>query len=266
MPASAVRQGALFDPWFDHERGISTSNSKRARSAAGAYNQNHGRARSRSKAVGGFRQKNSTKARVLDKYEAALAKTLERGPGRPGSHSPAMDIWAMALGVDIDNSKATERARRKVELEEAGQSIERGGWATSVPPTRSQSSLSPRRRKRGRDALDGAARGQPSAVVPDVAALDGFLSDLQLRLNSIEGGAVRNSNSTVVPRPSGSVLGASDADSREYERNVRVSSSGGPPVEARAVSTGSADVYGIPQAFIANAEEVQQIMQFGVIR
>lgn len=246
MPTSAVPQGTLSDPWPDHARYVSTRTSKRARSAAGGYNQSDGAGRSRGKAFGGSRQKDSTKARDLDRYEACLAKTLERGPGRPGSHSPAMDVWAMALGVEMENSKSTERARRKVELEEAGRSMEPGGWSKSAPRSVSLSSLPlRRRRKRCRDTPDGPARAQAS----DVAALDGFLSDLQRRLNSVEGGAVRSSGTTVVPSLSRSVLSGGDAGS---EKGV-VPASG----RACAASVGSADVYGIPQAFIANAEEVR---------
>ncbi|CAM9599517.1 unnamed protein product [Scytosiphon promiscuus] len=202
--------------------------------------------------MGGSRQKDLTRGRVLDRYEASLARTLERGPGRPGSHPPAMDMWAMALGVEMDKSKSTERARRKVELEEAGKRMD--VWASPVPPITHQPQLLPRRRKRGREALGGAARGQAGAFVPDVTALDGFVSDLQLRLFSVEGSAVTKNLRTDVPRPSRSVRGGSDTGRRGYERQTPVPAPGGP----HAAFVASTDVYGIPEAFIANAEEARR--------
>lgn len=167
-----------------------------------------------------------------------------------------MDVWAMALGVDIDHSKATERARRRVELEEAGENTGSGVWAPApaVPTTTATNIFlsSNRRVKRGYDALHSRAGGRRDPVVPEVTALGGFLSELQGRLKSVEGGAARSSNSTVVPTPNSSVLSVGDRDGR----GVRVDNEYG---GAGSMSlTGLADVYGISQAFIANAEQVRE--------
>lgn len=150
-----------------------------------------------------------------------------------------MDVWAQALGVDIDSSKSAERARRRVELEEAGQRTVPGAWTPPVPRTTNQSLLS-RRRPRGRDAPGEAAGRARSPVVPEVDALEGFLTDLQGRLTSLEGGAVRNRGTVVPTRSSAARAGP-----------------GGDDTIGAMPSAGLVDIYGIPQAFIDNAEQVR---------
>ena len=211
---------------------------------------------------GGSRQRESEKARLLRKYEASLGKALNQR-GKPGFQSPSMDVWALALGVDIEHSKVTDRARRKVELEEAGHNTEPGGWTPSVPPTTApyESVLGNRRRKRGHDVLLGSAGSRRSPVVPEVTALDGFLSDLQQRLKSVEGGAVRSSSSTVVPTPAssvGSTRGHRRGITRSPKRSARVAGAGERYDESSVVSSaGLVDVYGVPRALVLNAEEVR---------
>eukprot|EP00903_Cladosiphon_okamuranus_P014275 g13258.t1 len=175
-----------------------------------------------------------------------------------------MDEWALALGVDIDHSKATDRARRKVELQEAGHSTEPGRWTPPVPPPTApyQSVFGNHPRKRGRDALGGSAGSRHSPVVPEVTALDGFLSDLQRRLKSVEAGAVRSSHNTVVPAPTssiGSKRGQGTGVARLPKRKTAVTGTGGRLDEATALSSASlVDIYGIPRAFVANAEEARR--------
>lgn len=200
---------------------------------------------------------------MLGKYEASLGRALNQR-GKPGSQCPAMDIWAMALGVDIEHSKATDRVRRKVQLEEAGHSTEPGRWTPSVPPPTApyQSVLGNRRRKRGRAGLGGSAGSRRSPVVPEVTALDGFLLDLQQRLNSVEGGAVRSSHSTMVPPRAYSVgSGGNHGGGATRVPKRVVAGAGVDDQHNEAVaesSTSLVDVYGIPQAFVVNAEEVRE--------
>lgn len=266
MPASADPRRTLLDPWVDTSRGSTINNNSSSfttRARPSARDQNRHPTKSdalwlRTKEGRGSRIPDSEQTRILNKYEASVAKTLNHHPGRPGSHSPAMDIWAMALGVDIEHSKATERARRKVELEEAGQSTGRGAWASAVPSTApNPTSSSNRSVKRDNDTLHGLARRRRGPVVPEITALGGFLSELQGRLKSVEGGAVRSSN-TVVPTPA-SVGGCGGGSMRVLKRAA-------PGVAVRdeydrvysTALTGVADIYGIPQAFITNAEEVRK--------
>lgn len=247
---------------MDLSRGNTSNNiSKRAYSSAGDHK--HHSTKSDAKYGAGSRRRAWENTRLLSKYEASLGRALNQR-GKPGSQSPAMDVWAMALGVDIDHSKATDRARRKVELEEAGLSTDPGGWTPLVPPTTAPNQLlGTRRRKRGRDALGDSAGSRRNPAVPEVTALDGFLSDLQQQLKSVEGGAVSGRHSTVVPTSASSSIGS---DGGHHGRGVTslprraatVAGSGDRYDEADAVSSaGLVDVYGIPQAFVANAEEVK---------
>eukprot|EP00752_Nemacystus_decipiens_P009941 g8865.t1 len=267
MPASADPRRTPQDPWEDLSRGsTSSSTNKRAHSSASDY-KHHPRKRGAKglslKHGGASRQRESEVVSLLAKYEASLGRALNQR-GKPGSHSPAMDVWALALGVDIEHSKATDRARRKVELEEAGHSTEPGGWTPSVPPTTApyEPVSGNRRRKRGQDALMGSAGSRRNPVVPEVTALDGFLSDLQQRLESLEGGAVSSSHSTVVPTPASSAGhkgGNGRSITRTPKRTATSASIGGRHDEAGAVSSASLiDVYGIPQGFVANAEEARR--------
>lgn len=272
MPTSADPRRTLLDPWVDLSRG-STSNDKNRGVSFSAGSHKHHPAKSGAQKLymkdgGGSRKKESENARILGKYEASLDRALNQR-GQSGSQSPAMDIWAMALGVDIEYSKVTDRARRKVELEEAGHSTEPGGWTPSVTPTTAPNQLlsGKSRRKRGRDALEGSAGSRRSPVVPEVTALGGFLSDLQQRLKSVEGGAVRSSRSTVVPTPASSV--GSDGGhgrglTRLPKRAAVVAGNGDRYDEANSVPSASlVDIYGIPQAFVANAEEVRSSFVVG---
>lgn len=275
MPASADPRQTLLDPWADVSRAATAANYDNSSSSSRALSSARDLSRhpmkndalrplAKYKYGGGSRTRDSEQARILEKYEASVARTLNHNH-HPGSHSPAMDIWAIALGVDIKHSKATERARRRVELEEAGENMGSGVWASApaVPPTTAPnlSVSSNRRVKRGYDTLRCPAGGRRDPIVPEVTALDGFLSELQGRLKSVEGGAVRSSNSTVVPTPS-SVRSVGDRGGR----GVRVLERAAPGVAVddeydlagQMSLTGLADVYGIPQAFMANAEQVRK--------
>lgn len=255
----------LQDPWVDLSRGSTSNNNTRTYSPAGGHKHHPTKSDAQGLSVKdgvGSRQRESEQARLMGRYEASLGRALNQR-GKAGSQSPAMDVWALALGVDIEHSKATDRARRKVELEEAGHSTEPGRWTPPVPPPTApyQSVLGNHRRKRGRAALGGSVRSMRSPVVPEVTALDGFLSDLQQRLNSVEGGAVRSSHSTAVPTPTSSVGskgGHGRGVTRLPNRETAVAVAGGRYDEATAMSSSLVDVYGIPQAFVANAEEVRR--------
>ncbi len=275
MPTITDQRRTLLDPWVDLlPRDGASKNSTRAQSAAGDGHGLHPTKseirRLRRKQDGRFRNRDElgTNARTLDKYEASLAGSRNQ-PGKPGIPAPAMDIWAAALGVDIQYSKATERARRKIELEEAGLSTDPGGWASSVPPTTAPDQLSPSRsRKRGRDALGvGTAGGRRRPIVPEVAALDGFLAELQGRLKSVEGGAVGAGGATVVPTPAASVIGVGDRGGGRSALSKRAAARAGVGGEyggdGESSSASLADVYGIPKAFIANAKEVRGGRAFG---
>ena len=264
MPNLTGQRRNLLDPWVDLPIGGASTNNTRVRSAA--YD-GHGLQHPTKSEVRRMRRISDERfrkgelgshVRILDKYEASLAGDRKQ-PGQPGSPSPAMDIWALALGVDIDCSKATERARRKLDLEEAGQSTDPGGWAHSIPPTTAPD----RRRKRGRGVLGGGtAGGRRRPVVAEVVALDGFLSELQGRLKSVEGGAVGRGGNTIVPTPatSSSVYDGERGRSRAklMRRDSAVAGVGDEyGGDGESSSASLADVYGIPKAFIANAEEVR---------
>lgn len=206
----------------------------------------------------------------MDEFEASVARTIvaRRGGRVRGRGTPDMDTWAAALGVDIEASKATERERRRVEMEEAGQKRPPGGWRAPPAPSRRVASTSSLGRGRERDqaaqhqhqqhqqyqrpsyALSRrkhysppgreARRGQ----VPEVVALDEFLSDLHGRLTSLEGEAeatavVAQGSTTSFP----DYIGASD-HSLEFD-------GGG------SVSSGAVDAYGIPRSLVASAEQVR---------
>ena len=216
--------------------------------------------------VGAYRQtgrRTQSQERVMDEFEASVARTIvaRSGGGVRGRGTPDMNSWAAALGVDIEASKVMERDRRRVEMEEAGQKRPLGGWQAPPAPARrvaSTSSLG-----RGRDGDYAAQQQQQSyslsrrkhysppgreirrGQVPEVVALDEFLSDLHGRLTSLEGEA---------EAPAGVVAQGSKTS---FPGHIRASDhtlgSGG----VGSVSSGAVDAYGVPRSLVASAELVR---------
>ena len=171
-----------------------------------------------------------------------------------------MGSWAAALGVDIEASKVTERDRRRVEMEEAGQKIPPGGWR--VPPAPARQVASTGSQGRGRD-IGYSAQQQPRqpyassrrkhysppgrearrGQAPDVVDLDGFLSDLHGRLTSLEGEAEATVAAHGSPKP------FPDYYTRASEHTLWF--------DGRSDLSSAVDAYGVPRSLLANAEHVR---------
>lgn len=192
---------------------------------------------------------------VLDRYEASLAKAAST-QGRRTLAVPDMHSWAKVLGVDIMPSKTAERDRRRLEREEPGMSKPGPGkWAHSS--SLSRENLYSRNKYFDRDNLipgpsagphwrsseyqGGASRG---AAVPEVVALDGFLSDLQGRVVSLEGTAGVQST----PKPGSSGIAAGGIT--HYGRLASGVHGPGKPT--------TSDLYGVPVEVMTNAMEVRR--------
>ena len=241
-----------------------------------------------------------SRERVIDDFEASVAKTIaEKGSRVRGRGVPDMDSWAAALGVDIEASKVMERDRRRVEMDETGRSRQPGGWAPPPPAPVRVASTSSLERYRGRDAptqqqprrsyRDAGAQQQQQRQsyasssrrkqylppdreiranqVPEVVALDGFLSDLQGRLASLEGEA--EATGAVARGSAAEILPAYDA--RATERTLgfgggvlsdtqRTPGFDGSVLSHRrtVLSDTMVDTYGVPRSLVASAEQVRE--------
>lgn len=221
--------------------------------------------------AGAYRQmgrRTESQERVIDEFEASVARTIvARSGGRVrGRGTPDMNSWAAALGVDIEASKVTERDRRRVEMEEAGQKRPPGGWRAPAAPTRGVASTSSLGRGRDRDYAAQqqqqqrqrhsyasgrrkhysppgreARRGQ----VPEVVALDEFLSDLHGRLTSLEGEA--EATDEVMARGSAT----------SFPGHIRASDDTLGFDGGGSVLSGAVDAYGVPRSLVASAEQVR---------
>lgn len=232
-------QRGLHESWGHHPAG------KRARSSG-----DHPTKDSRRRAKYLRQGVSSGRENVFDKYEASVARVASRGGKVVGNRAvPDMHSWAAVLGVDIDSSKVTEREHRRLELEEVGHNWAPGAW-NPAPSTKSREerhgtaqqrqASSPGRRESGPPFPGGKRR-----AVPEVVALNGFLSDLHDRLHSVETGAVR---AGTTPAPSSFVrVGSGSVNMNIHTRR-----------DSGKRSMGLVDEYGIPQSLLANAEEVRR--------
>lgn len=176
----------------------------------------------------------------LDRYEASVARatTTSHRRRRGGSlHGavPDMHSWAEVQGVDIGSSKTAKRDRRRLELGAGAYKPGLGPWP-SPPPIQDRANVN---RDQGTPVLtggrtyDSATGHRKGTLGPEIAALDGFLSDLHGQLESLE------QSGRVDTAP------AYTKTSNEW------------PAEDNAGDMfGSVDMYGIPHEVIANAMEV----------
>lgn len=253
MAASNLRKTPR-DPWKDRpsSHGVAPGetpcrDSKRARSSGQRL------AKDALRRAGEVRPRTwAEKESVLDEFEASVARAVARKRSVGGGRSvPDMHCWAAALGVDIESSKATERDRRRVAMQEAGHNVTPGSWIfTSCANTwkkdvfNSQPAQPHSSGGGNRHASGLAERRSP---VPEVAALDVFLTDLHGRLSLLASGAARAgtmpvSTSFVRGDRNGAVVGAGMSEREAVGRTAR---------------SASADLYGVPRALVANAEEVR---------
>lgn len=196
---------------------------------------------------GAFIQESSTRGgSAFNKFEAYVAKPVDRkGSQNDVRKVPDMCSWATGLGVGIDNSKTPKRDRRRMELKEAGCSLVPGNWAPMSSTCAREGDLGaayipqPSLSQKKRGSFNQGRRRTPT---PEVAALDGFLSELHDRLCSVEGGGVKDST---FPANSSSICG----DGGPVGARVAAKISGAEPSE-------STDMYGVPHTIMADAEEV----------
>lgn len=274
----------LLDPWIaagqSSTRPIPTTlqtpgMNKRARSSAYHYCTPTNDNTSRSGRIGESKKHGDSSwitdgryQSVLDKYEVSVAKAVARKTKGTGNSNavPDMHIWAKVLGIDIESSKATARLCRRTE-EPDGRKPGSAQWARWAPAS---STFSPRgrdagrrvevletsrrhppasqRRKRG--CFSGIGGGEKRSATTEVVALDGFLSDLQGRLCSIEGAAVGAETTQHAFSNASDQLGGGSASANGPEAGA-----GGRGDD----KTRDVDVYGVPRALMTYAEEVREM-------
>lgn len=186
---------------------------------------------------------------VFDQYKASIAKATSC-QGRRTRAVLDMHSWVKAVGVDIMSSKTAERDRRRVE---------RGAQLGKCAPPSSllRENFHNRNKYFDRDSMTqdplGDSGGTSSvdqrvtsrgAAVPEVVALDGFLSDLQGRVVSLE------MTAGIEHTPMSSSSDIATGSIAPYGRSIS-------EVEGPSKASPS-DLYGIPVEVMANAIEVRQ--------
>lgn len=183
MPAADLRK-TLHDPWLHHPTTTDTIRSQLGENDRGDSLQ--------------CGEKNL----VLERYEESIAKATPY-KRRMSRVIPDMHSWAEVLGVDIRSSKTTQRERQRLRRGELGMyEPGPGKWTPSSSLSRKNVGSRTHQYLPDRDNLiyhtidPPRGRASPhgrgntnSGIDPssEVAALDGFLSDLQGRLISVEG-------------------------------------------------------------------------------
>lgn len=183
---------------------------------------------------------------VRGKYEASLANATTR-KGQRSRAVPDMDSWAEMLGVHVKSSKATQRDRRRLERNAFGMSqTGPGKWAPA-----SSVSWGDLNNVAQFSDVDSVTHGRAHAcqelkgrrtVVPEILALDGFISDLHGRLSSIkEGGRAKTTPAHVSSgRDAGVIANGRSAG-----------------VDGLDVAR-SSDIFGVPHDVIASAADVRR--------
>lgn len=187
---------------------------------------------------GALERRWSTRENALRKYEASVAKMVAREEAPIGVQPvPDMDSWALVHGV-VDFSETTKS--RGFEINQGG-GTKRYVHPAPVPAATSRGEDYVKAHRRAasftrRRRCDFPTVERQSCPVPEVEALEGFLSDMQSRLSFLEEGTARTG-----PAPTSACT----------KRNYPSAGMG------TTALSGPVEVFGIPQRLMENVEEVR---------
>lgn len=182
---------------------------------------------------------------AFDRYQVSVARA-KTADGRRGHAVPDMQSWAQVVGVDIKSSKRTRRWSRQDIVDGKHRRFRKSTSSVLRP----KSPLDP-----AQDSEDCASiaerEGHESprftgnvSQVPQVVALDGFLSDLQGRITSLE------------QRPG--QPGTRQTHNQSGERTGDTRAASDPRSKGEGESESRVDMFGIPQDVMAEALEVRR--------
>lgn len=236
MPGS---QRTLADSWEElvTRQGFNAAQDGKKRSQSTGYTPTKKALR---KSRGALERSWGARENALRKYEASVAKTVVREEAPIGVRPvPDMESWALIHGL-VDFSEATKRRCRRFEINEGG-GAKRHVSSAPVPAATPRGEDHHKAHQRAtsfthrRRCAFPTVEGQ-SCPVPEVEALEGFLSEMQSRLSILEEDTVRTG-----PAPTSAL------SKRNYP------SAG---MDATALF-GPVDVFGIPKRLMENVEEVR---------